>query len=152
MTDAHDTANTDAADPDAVEFLKFAAGLVTAAMAEFDQLSENPAPAVETIRARMHHLRAELVAAVDRSSAPENRYTDGRAVISTLDLGSRIFIKVWHPDFNHPMNAPAEVGVDYEAGRRVIVAAPGHLDSVPLTTESAQAADGLGAPSIKKGG
>jgi hypothetical protein len=131
--------------PDPVEFLKFAAGLVTAAMAEFDQLSDkNPALAAEVIRTRMHHLRAELVAAVDSSTAPENRYTDGRPVISTLDLGPRIFIKVWHPDVNHPMNAPAEVGVDYETRRRVIVSAAGHLDAVPLPADTAEPVDDLG--------
>jgi hypothetical protein len=143
--------NTNDSDPDAVDFLKFAVALVTVAASEFALISDtSPELAAEAIRARLHHLHAELVATVDRfAGAPLDRYADGRAVVSMLDFDDeshRTFAHAWHPDFNHPMNAPGEAGVvetENGARRRVIVSAPGHLDWLALA-ETAEAADDLG--------
>jgi hypothetical protein len=135
------------ADPDAVDFLKFTAALVITAASEFALISDtNPALAAEAIRARLHHLHAEIVAAVDRSGTRLDRYADGRAVVSTLDLGTRTFVKTWHPAVDHPMNAPGDAGVvetEEGARRRVIASAPGHLDWLALP-DTPEAADDLG--------
>jgi hypothetical protein len=136
--------------PDAADFLKFAAALVAVSASEFALISDtSPVLAAEAIRGRLHHLHAELVAAADRFGGTRlDRYADGRAVVSMLDFDEshRIFVHAWHPDFNHPMNAPGEAGVvETEDGgrRRVIVSAPGHLDWLALA-ETAEAADDLG--------
>jgi hypothetical protein len=135
-------------DPDGVDFLKFTAALVITAAAEFEDIrKKNPALAAEAILAHLHHVHAQLGAAVDRfAGTPPDRYADGRAVVSTLDLGTRTFVKTWHPDADHPMNVLGEVGVvETDHGRWcVIVSAPGHLDARPLPADSAEAVDDLG--------
>jgi hypothetical protein len=140
--------------PDPVEFLKFSAGLIATAGAEFEEIGKtNPALAAEVILRHLGYLHAELSSAADRLGIRPDRYADGRAVVSTLDLGTRTFVKTWHPDADHAVNACREAGVikTDHGDWCVIVSAPGHLDALPLSTESAQAADDLSAE-IKKGG
>jgi hypothetical protein len=142
MDDAPLTAN-----PDAADYLAYAVALIATAGAEFEDIrKKNPALAAEVILRHLGYLHAELSAAADRLGIRPDRYADGRAVVSTLDLGTRTFVKTWHPDADHAVNACREAGVikTDHGDWCVIVSAPGHLDARPMAADSAEAVDDLG--------
>jgi len=107
--------------------------------------------AAETLIDRLEHVRSELVGAADRM-CPEDRagetwalcYSDGRPVVSVIEVADRCYVHTWHPDKSHAINAPGELDVITApdgSRRRVIVNAVGFLDTITLT-EITGAGDG----------
>ncbi len=124
------------------------------AQGEFRALHDtNPALAAEALLARLHHLHAEMSDAAGRfcpdgQSAETwlTRYDDGRPVLSAMPMGRGCYAHAWHPDRTHPMNNRCELDVITTpdgARRRIIVNAPGFLDSVAETADS-----GEGQPAV----
>ena len=73
-----------------------------------------------------------------------DRYADGRAVVSWVNVGDRSYVRSWHPDKSNEMNRPGPANVITDANgtrKQVIVSAPGHLDTITLADAGA-AGDG----------
>ena len=71
-----------------------------------------------------------------------DRYADGRSLTSHLRFceGSQ-FVYLWHPDPAHPRNRPHDVGTLTPSNgkrKKIIVAAPGHLDAVTATASDGE--------------
>jgi len=150
----------DVAEATATDFLKFANALIAVCQREFRALAldavvaEGGAQAAEAAVARLGHVHAELVDAIDRFCPDgENveiwttRYSDRRPVISAMPMdGGYCYVHAWHPDPS--VNNRRDLDVVTTAGgtrKQMIVTAPGVIDAVSLP-EIAAAGDGQPVP------
>jgi hypothetical protein len=134
----------------AVDYLKFAAGLIFICESELRALHDmGESPNVDAMRERLNHMHTELRGAAARFCPGDGehawaRYSDGRRVVTGLTVGNGCYAYTWHPDRAHPANAPSERGfitTPDGTSKRVVVSAPGFLDAVTLP-ESAEASEG----------
>jgi hypothetical protein len=130
----------------AADYIKFAAALV--GLVECDLCAIGPisdvrsAVGVEAAVSRLAAVQSvlgEVITALDGGDA--GHYADGRPIASHVRFGEGTqYVYPWHPDPASPANRPREIAtVTTRNGtrKRIIVSAPGHLDSV-TETEAAQ--------------
>jgi hypothetical protein len=118
--------------------MKFAAALV--ALVELDLIAIGPVGDVRSavgIQAALSRLAAvqsvlgEAITAVDGGDA--GHFADGRSVASHVRFGEGTqYVYPWHPDPASHANRPHEIATVTTGNgtrKRVVVSAPGHLDS-----------------------
>jgi hypothetical protein len=132
-----------------IDYLKLTAATVDRAGVQLSGIGPNASPNATalTVEAAICHLTTayQLLQNVIGVHCPHcaacmGHYTDGRAVTSHLRFGDGSeFVHNWHADPQHSWNRPREVATHTTSNgtrKRIVIAAPGHLDSVTVTERS----------------
>jgi hypothetical protein len=131
-----------------IDHLKFSSATIARCSDQIGAIGPNSSPqeiaiAVETAIAHLAtvgHVLHHVVGTMCRHCAGDmGHYCDGRSVVGRVDLDADTqFAMIWHPIPGHAWNRPREVATIRTSNgvpKKVIVPAPGHLDSVTVTEQ-----------------
>jgi hypothetical protein len=126
----------------AADYLKFATalvGLVEAELAALEPVRDIPSTVmIEASLCRLASTQSVLGAVIEAfDDTDPGHYADGRPIASHVRFGDGTqYVYPSHPDPTSPANEPQElttVTTRNGTRKRIVVSAPGHLDSITLS-------------------